>query len=97
MEPMPPRCRVPKVQNGGERDPAVILFVDDAISMKFQLRKDDARVTGGCDFTGDVRKRIRGGTPIADEEDDGVVDSSGDRVETDNVALESTQRKLEDL
>ena len=35
VEPLPPGCPVPNVQGGGERDPAwVILFVDDAISVR---------------------------------------------------------------
>lgn len=35
VKPLPPGCRVPRVQGGGERDPAcVISFVNNAISME---------------------------------------------------------------
>ena len=44
VEPLSPESRVPKVQGGGERGPAwVIFFVDDAISVEVQWRKDGAR------------------------------------------------------
>ena len=44
VEPLPPRCRVPKVWGGGKRDPVwVIFFVDDAISVEVQWRDDGAR------------------------------------------------------
>lgn len=36
-EALPPECRVPKMQGGGEKGPArVIFFVDDIISVEVQ-------------------------------------------------------------
>ena len=44
VEVMLQGCRVPKVQNVGERDPAwVIFFVDDAVAGEVQWRKDGTR------------------------------------------------------
>lgn len=41
---LPPGCRVPSVQGGGERNPArVILFVDDVLSVENQWREAGAR------------------------------------------------------
>lgn len=43
VEQSPPGCRVPKLQDGGKRYPAwVIFFVADAISVDVQRKKDDA-------------------------------------------------------
>ena len=83
VEPLSPGCRVPKVQGGGERDLAwIIFFVDDAILVEVQWRKDGARWQGvdgipwGCAIPGDRGDRSRRGTPTTEQDDDGVVDST---------------------
>lgn len=41
---LPPVCRVPKVQDGGERNSAwLIYFVDDVISVEIQWKEGGAR------------------------------------------------------
>lgn len=44
VEPLPPGWRIPKVEGGGKREPVWIrFFMDDAISMEFQWRKNGER------------------------------------------------------
>ena len=70
VELLPPGCSVPRVQGGGERDPAWVIFcVGDAISVEVYRREDGARCNEAEEGEG-------GGVPRAKQEDDRLVDGT---------------------
>lgn len=83
VEPLSPGCPVPKAQGRNERYPAwVMFFVNDAISVVVQWRVVDARYKAliaslAAAHCLDGRERRGEGTPIAEGNDDGAVDGTG--------------------